>query len=274
MRSASDIHRLKSQCAGCHKSKMINVIVVNPLLPTISTEPKVRRQGRRRKINYLREDDLSERFNASLMTTLNIPLEDYYGRLSFDDLLCLKEGLARIHEIITLKLTFAMVDWIARRFALSDEGHDELKKKVNGIHPNASGFDIDLKEPNIIAEIKGTIPVNKSHTFGSAQLKGLTADVFQMLGQPAPNRREGKIPSKNKIKRPERASAIKFLCMYDSPKVRSAAKKWSTNLMRHPAWKQVEPCKILNMSEGNELSPDVIYLVFVNPAASMSSMPQ
>jgi hypothetical protein len=253
---------------------MINEIGLDHLLPTTSTEPRIQRQGKKREINYLREHDLSERFNASLVTTLNIPLEDYYGRLSFDDLLCLKEGLARVHEIITLKLTFAMVDWIARQFSMSDEDHDELKKKVNHIHPNASGFDIDLNEPNIIAEIKGTIPVNKSHTFGSAQLKGLTADVFQMLGQPAPNRREGEIPSKNKIKRAERESAIKFLCMYDSPKVRSAAKKWSTNLMRHPDWKPIQSCKILNMSEGSDLSPDVIYMVFVNPEASMSATPK
>ncbi len=224
--------------------------------------------GKLPKENYVREEDLRVRFNVSLIETLGVAPEDYYGRLDFDQLLRLKEGLARIHDIVTLKLTFALVERIAQSLELSGEANAVLLRKVNDAHPNASGFDVDWEEPNLIGEVKGCIPVNGGDVFGAAQLRGLTNDVLQMFGQVARGKEQDKLAKNNKINRPLRTEAIKLLGLYDSPAVRAAAQQWRQNLMRHDLWFPLASSSIEELPTTGDLSPNVVYLVYLKPARS------
>ncbi len=180
----------------------------------------------------------------------------------------LKASLARIHDIITLKLSFALVDWVAKRFVLSLADHEALRNQVNGINPNTSGFDLSWGKPNLIGEVKGSIPVNQGHTFGSAQLDGLTSDVLQMLGEPGLRKLREKISKGSKIHLENRGGAVKFLGLYDSPAVRAAAHKWRQNLVTSKSWRAIPDARIEVAPDSNDFSPTTVYLVFLTPGSS------
>lgn len=137
---------------------------------------------------------------------------------------------------------------------------------VSNIHPNASGFDLDSYDPNIIGEVKGCIPVNQGKTFGAAQLKGLTNDVLQMLGRPPSGKEEGTLSKAAKIHRTRRTEALKFLALYDSPEVKAAVNKWRQSLLRSRAWKGLDAFTILDLPESGQLTSDTVYLVYLTPS--------
>lgn len=265
-KAGSGVSRTKGICAACVKDRLLNGLGDSPatLMPSTSHV----KANKPPKENYVREEDLRVRFNASLIETLGVALEDYYGRLDFDQMLRLKEGLARIHDIVTLKLTTALVERIFQRFGLTGETRAEMHKKVNATHPNTSGFDVDWKEPNLIGEVKGCIPVNGGNVFGAAQLRGLTNDVVQMLGQVARGKEQDKLATNNKINRPLRTEAIKLLGLYDSPAVRAAAQQWRQNLMRHALWLPLASSSIEELPTTGDLSPNIVYLVYLKPHQS------
>jgi len=260
--TSSRIHRTENgTCVCCGKAKIIRSMadqagLVAPL-PRPTTKPPKLGNG------YLRETDLQQVFNKSVSTSLGIEFKDYYGCLTFEGLLRLKEGYARIHDIITLKLTLALVDWITERFHLSSSDSAALRHGINRTHPNASGFDLDSAIPNIIGEVKGCIPVNRGSTFGAAQLKSLTNDVLQMLGQPPRGKLETALSLRSKIHRVKRAEAHKFLALYDSPDVRSAVNKW-----KQPLTKELGPLAIQDLPASGDLSCNAVYLVYLKPSNS------
>lgn len=264
-KSENRIRRATGICSACKRSKILNHLNETP--ESDAKHPPSAVDAGKRRHNYVREEDLRQRFNDSLTETLGIVPDDYYSRLDFDHLLRLKEGLARIHDIVTLKLTFAMVKLVTKRLNLDAETHAALLRKVNAAHPNASGFDIDWHEPNIIAEIKGCIPMNRGEVFGDAQRKGLTNDVLQMLGQPPLGKSNERVAKTSKIYRPHRAEAIKLLGLYDSPVVREAARQWRQNLLQQPAWKPLLSTNIEDLPTSGNLAPGTVYLVYLKPAA-------
>jgi len=124
--TSSRIHRTDDgTCVCCGKAKIIRSLA----------KPTKLGNG------YLRETDLQQVFNKSVATSLGIEFKDYYGSLDFEGLLRLKEGYARIHDIITLKLTLGLVYWISERFKLSSKASGHLRHSINRTHPNASGFE-------------------------------------------------------------------------------------------------------------------------------------
>ena len=257
--TSSRIHRSdKGTCVCCGKTKIIRSLAddggsVAPI-PRRTTKPPKLGNG------YLRETDLQQVFNKSVATSLGIEFKDYYGNLDFEGLLRLKEGYARIHDIITLKLTLALVDWIINRFNLSPSDSAALRHGINRTHPNTSGFDLDSANPNIIGEVKGCIPVNRGATFGAAQLKSLTNDVLQMLGQPPRGKLTTELSQRSKIHRAKRAEAHKFLALYDSPDVRSATNKW-----KQPLTKELGLLAIQDLPASGDLSCNAVYLVYLKP---------
>jgi hypothetical protein len=258
--TCSRIHRTDNgTCVCCGKAKIIRSLsnqtgLVAPLPRRTNQHPKLEN-------GYLRETDLQQVFNKSVATSLGIEFKDYYGSLNFEGLLRLKEGYARIHDIITLKLTLALVDWITERFNLSPNGSAVLRHGINCTHPNASGFDLDSANPNIIGEVKGCIPVNRGATFGAAQLKSLTNDVLQMLGRPPRGKLEAALSKRSKIRRAKREEAHKFLALYDSPDVRSAANKWKQLLT-----KELGPQALQDLPASGDLSCNAVYLVYLKPS--------
>ncbi len=250
-------------CDGCGENRQINTF--RPDSDPISPPPRKPKQAKTKVENYLREEDIKERINSTLVEALGIPAQDYYSQMGFCNLLLLKSGLARIHDIITLKLTLALVERMGQRFNLDEAALAKLRQSVSGIHPNAAGFDLDIKDPNLIGEVKGNIPVNKGSTFGADQLKGLRNDVLQMLGHPARANEKNEPSERAKINRAGRDKAIKVLGLYDSPEVRAATDKWRKSLMASPAWKPLSVFSIQELPETGNLSPDIVYLIYLTP---------
>lgn len=261
-----NIQGANETCCGCAKVKIVRSLAASPPLSSRCTI----KSKKKKTANYVRESDLREKLNGAVVSALGIPEEDYYNDLNFDRLLLLKGGLARIHDIITLKLTLALVDWAVQRFKLGPVAREELRGRVNGTHPNTSGFDLICEDPNLIGEVKSCIPVNEGETFGAAQINGLTNDVRQMLGHPARGKQKKKLTKNTKVNRDKRDEAIKILGLYDSSEVRAATTKWRANLLKSKTWKSLHSFTILDLPEAGELSPHAVYLVYLTPSGRLA----
>lgn len=250
------ILRSDGVCIGCEKEKIVRSLAAAPA--PARPLPRSTAKSQPRAASYFREEALRVRFNESIATTLGITPEDFYGRLGFAELLQLKAGYARIHDIITLKLTQALADWLGVGLSLPAEKVQSLRKAVDSAHPNAAGFDLDSMDPNLIGEVKGNIPVNGLHRFGAAQQKGLTNDVRQMFGQAAGHKTPETVSLSSKIHRKRRLEALKFLGLYDSPQVRLATGGWMDSFARsHPQ------LKLSFAGDSKTFSADTVYIVFL-----------
>lgn len=264
-KSGSGVCRAHSICSACKVEKLVNDLcgTIISTMPANSAKrsPKTAQPSHL----YRREEVLRLRLNNSLCSALNLPKQDYYGQLSLNGLLVLKECLARVHDVITLKLTLALVNWLAQRFGLTPEHKDALQAQVNQQHPNAAGFDLDCADLNLVAEVKGNIPVNGKKRFGSAQITGLNNDVLHMLGKPPLGKELERMRSNSKVKREGLNSAIKLLCLCDTPEVRAAASNWSLNLMAQAEWKHLGAERIQEIPAAGKLSAQTVYLVYLAP---------
>ena len=266
---------LRGKCRLCGNLKKIRTLrILDEIGDSKPTKTKMSAKARKRPI--VREEDLQSKFNAAITEVLGISEEDYYSRLDFDGLLRLKAALARVHDIVTLKLTFALAEWIARRWDLNEPATAALRFAINEVAPNASGFDFDSPNLNIIGEVKGMIPMNAGERFGSAQLKSLTSDVLQLLGKPALGKTQGELSVRHKTKRPNRDTAIKLIGVYDSPNVRVAAQDWRSRLMASKLWKGLEAHSIQDapIDAGfslQTLSAQDVYLVYLKPMPARST---
>ncbi len=161
--------------------------------------------------DFSRRKYLHENFNEIIKRALNLPSDDYLGRLSLDGLMDLKAITSNIHALITLRLTFALVDWLKTRLKLTQDQQRALNDVAEASKPFVSGFDLDSTDPNLVAEVKGNIPVKGGSAFEAAQLKGLTNDVRQMFGLPAIGKTVESMSGKSKIHRSDLSGAFKFL---------------------------------------------------------------
>lgn len=213
-----------------------------------------------------RSHDLRTQFNETLISVFDLEMRDYFQGLSFTQLLKLKQVLARIHDTVTLKLTFELVDWIADRFDFTLDHKAALRKQADDQSANSSGFDVSWNDPRIIAEVKGCIPVNGGNVFGAAQLKGLTNDVRQMFGLPAMGKTKEQLSPRSKVHHPANAKAIKLLALYDSPEVRKATAHWKQSLERQPWFRELAPpCSIQESPDkGRPSDPTKVYLIYLS----------
>lgn len=264
----SAIQKSRAPCLGCGKTKIVRslgtVVSVTALSPPAAKTSKV--------ASYLREEDLRSRFNYSISATLGIAPKDYYSGIGFSGLLELKAAWARIHDLVTLKLVLALVTKLADRCNFSGEAVEKMRQAISCLHPNTSGFDLDSLDPNVIAEVKGCIPVNGGTSFGAAQIKGLTNDVLQMLGRPPRGKSEDQLSPRTKTLRPNRLEAQKFIGLYDSPNVRQAAAQWRKGLLGSAEWKSLSPSTIQELPDAGELAPHIVYMVFLKPDAVTLSL--
>ena len=252
-----------ARCSACGKKKFVRRTesINSPTPNTPKLERVARISTRASHVDcYSREEDLRAKFNLAVSSVLKIESKDYYRELTFSDLMTLKSGFARIHDIVTLKLAMAMARWVGWRFQLEPNQIVNIVRRVDSTHPNASGFDIDCSEPNVIAEVKGNVPMNAGQRFGPAQLNGLTNDVFGMLGLPSLGKKDDEL--KRKIQRANRTVAYKFLGLIDSREVRSATLSWISYVNR-----LLEPHKyqVKNEPHSGEFETDVVYMVYLVP---------
>jgi hypothetical protein len=213
------------------------------------------------------------RFNAAISSILRIESKDYYSQLTLSDFMTFKAALARVHDIVTLKLSAAMGVWICDHFSLTASEKTGILDRIDSAHPNASGFDIDCVEPNVIAEVKGNFPMNAGNRFGAAQLRGLTNDVFGMLGLASLGKDEDEL--KRKLSRPARAQAHKFLGLIDSREVRDAASSWMGSLNR--SYKMTAHGYLVVDEPQSGPAPrrtDAVYVVYLPVVLSLGPQPQ
>ena len=112
---------------------------------------------------------------------------------------------------------------------------------------NTNGFDIDTKgnTPNIIAEVKCNIPVNK-HSFGADQIKGIINDLNGLA--------DGKSKSKTKVK-----DCFKFMVLLKVNAVEESMKKVVD------AYNKEGPIPVKEYKKGDKpLSKDCIYVVYID----------
>lgn len=207
---------------------------------------------------FSRREYLHDNFNEIIAHALCLPPANYHARLTLDGLICLKEITSNIHALITLRLTFALVDWLQTRLKLMPEQVLTLNDSANSNKPFVAGFDLDSINPNLVAEVKGNIPVRGGSAFEAAQLKGLTNDVRQMFGLPPTGKILEGMSKRSKVHRPNLVSALKFLCLYDSPRVRAAADKWMETFRRAHTELKVKLAEQVEVYK-----PDTVYIVFL-----------
>lgn len=215
-------------------------------------------QRRSANADFSRKEYLHENFNEIIARALDLQPADYLGRLSLDGLMDLKAITSNIHAVITLKLTFALVDWLQTHLKVTPEQARTLNDAADATKPFVSGFDIDSSDPNLVAEVKGNIPVKGGSAFEAAQVKGLTDDVRQMFGLPPNGKLTERMSVRSKIHRSNLGSALKFLGVFDSARVRAAVGKWMETFRKAHAGQKVE------LAEGVEsYEPDTVYVVFL-----------
>jgi hypothetical protein len=209
-------------------------------------------------VDFSRKEYLHVNFNAIIGRALELPPADYLGRLSLDGLMDLKAITSNIHAVITIKLTFALVDWLQTHLKVTPEQARALNDAADATKPFVSGFDIDSNDPNLVAEVKGNIPVKGGSAFEAAQVKGLTDDVRQMFGLPPNGKMVERMSVRSKIHRSNLSGALKFLGVFDSGRVRAAVGKWMETFRKANAGQKVE------LAEGVEnYEPDTVYVVFL-----------
>lgn len=109
--------------------------------------------------------------------------EDYYGRLTLDGLVRLKQVLGNINNIITLKATLNFIDCLLAEKIVSPQQAEEMRRRVEETSANANGFDVCYGGQGglrLIAEVKCNIPVKKGR-FGAAQEEGIRKDIEALL---------------------------------------------------------------------------------------------
>jgi hypothetical protein len=159
---------------------------------------------------YDREKALKGQLNRFLADSLALPDSDYAAALDLAGLLALKSALSGINNLITLKLTLGLADWIAGRYELAEEIREDMRKYVLATKPNANGYDFFYGYPRgFVGEVKCNVPISGGTKYGANQRDGIIADVESLMkGKP-----KGRILTD---------SALKFMAFLDRPEVRAA----------------------------------------------------
>lgn len=196
---------------------------------------------------YNRETELKKHFNRFIAEKITGNTEDYYSRMSVEDLEELKTTLKDIHNIITYKTTISFLDWLSDRFPYVKDNYQVYLEQVVGAKPNDNGYDIIVTgEINIIAEIKCNKPINNGYKFGSAQRNGILKDI------------KGLLEGKSKVRSIDLSEAYKFFSIYDfSDHTLSAVQHLIKNLK--PDLRD----KVVIYDEAESLSRDKVQIVFI-----------
>jgi len=165
---------------------------------------------------YNRESALRERLNLFLTDKFGLPKGDYYSVLDTRGILELKAVLSDINNILTMKATFAFVDWVSERLGFDFAAKKEAISIAMQSKPNSNGYDTYLGFPvAYVAEVKCNVPINGGSIYGAAQRKGIEKDLYGLLKG---KRKAHIIPHK----------CLKFFVFLDLPEVRAANRHLSS----------------------------------------------
>lgn len=164
------------------------------------------------------ENDLSKEINIMIQRIHNLPAD--CKNWNTDQLLDLKNLLSPINNSITLKATYAFLDWLKMHPELVSESElSEARSEINGKNANSNGFDVMIPNdsPKIFAEVKCNKPVKGKDGFGSAQITGICEDINKLTEK---NKKKHK-----KVKDYHPKKALKFLVFPDTDEIRAATAK-------------------------------------------------
>lgn len=129
---------------------------------------------------YNRTEHLKKKLNSFLID-FNSEENNYFEKLDINSLLKLKSAISDINNILTLKTTLALTNWIVDAFNLSTTEKNRLLDEINRTKPNTNGFDIQVVEKKIIAEIKCIVPINNGNYYGAAQRNSILDDANKLM---------------------------------------------------------------------------------------------
>ncbi|MCK9197465.1 MAG: hypothetical protein M0P16_10845 [Syntrophales bacterium] len=194
---------------------------------------------------YDREVALKTSFNRSVTSLLGIEEKDYYSKLTTTQILSLKSVLSDINNLLTLRLTFSLAEWICDRFNISGDARRTILDTIRASKPNTNGYDIELSFPAIVAEVKCNIPINAGTEYGSAQRNGLRKDI------------EGLVNGKSKSSKVT-SECFKLLGLCDTAEVRAATDHFVKNL---PA--DLNRKLVIEPNGEDAIDDQHVYIVFV-----------
>ncbi|ALV72124.1 MULTISPECIES: hypothetical protein [Acinetobacter] len=197
-------------------------------------------------MKYHREEELKSRLNNFFITQFSLPEDDYYSRLDSDKIISLKMALSDINNLLTMKITISFVNWISKKFHLSQESKQKLTDEILSIKPSTNGYDLVSNEIiKLIAEVKCNIPINGGTKYGSAQRNGITKDLNNLL--------YGKTKSKFNT-----TEYFKFMVFLENQSVRAANQHY-INLS-----KELKENLIIVDETTSFDRKDCIYLIYIN----------
>ena len=199
-------------------------------------------------MTYDRDDDLKGALNSALVRILSLPERDYYNQLTIEKLIELKTLVKEVNNIVTLRLTLGLAEWLCKCFGSLLENCEKIQAEIKQSKPNANGYDIDIKSPvDVVAEVKCNLPINDSEKYGAQQRHGLLKDLCGL---------------KNGKKRASpRENSFKFLGLYDHVRVKKATEHLISNLL--PELK--DAVKVMKEPKYQDLQQEKIHIVFIKP---------
>lgn len=157
-----------------------------------------------------REALLYSQLDHFLINILGLPSSASSQNLSVTSLLNFKATLANINNLITMKLTLGLSNWVADTFQLSSSVRNEMRRTILESNPNSNGFDIWLGYPlSFVGEVKCNIPIKGGNKYGAQQRTGIISDIDSLLV----GKRKGRLITEN---------IFKFIAFLDLPEIRAA----------------------------------------------------
>lgn len=198
------------------------------------------------KSTFSREASLKESFDAFWSSVLGEG--QYYDRLTIEQFVELKKAVSDINNIITLKVTQAFLGRIKDEGVLTEKQYVNAMSRADETDANTNGYDVELSEPRLVAEVKCNIPVNVN-SFGAQQVNGILKDIQQMW---SPSKKTKSDASTDK-------GYLRFMVLLDCDGVRTAMKKIITKATSFG----ISICDEQDVN-WTHLSTGSIYVIYIN----------
>lgn len=199
----------------------------------------------RKKGPINREENLTAEINDIVQQIHDLPTD--CRKWNTEQLLMLKKLLSPINNHVTLKATYAFLDWLAMHPELISKAElSKAKLEINSQNANSNGFDVMVPKdsPMIFAEVKCNNPIKGKEGFGSAQITGICKDIDKLMERDKENHK--------KVRDYHPLDALKFLVLPDTADVRSSTVKL-----------QKKEQNLLLADSVSSFNKDNVYVVFV-----------
>lgn len=182
-------------------------------------------------------------------TALSSKGKNYFGKLSVQQLIELKQILSDVNNAITMKTALAFAKRLPIK--INSTQYNKICNDIKNTHPNSRGFDVCYTDPiiNIIAEVKCNIPAD-GDKFGQAQKDGIVSDIEKLI------KGKGNISATSDY--------YKFLVLLnDGSRVRSAMENLKKSKKLKNLVTKIGPFDLKYVNQFDPTDKDSIYLVYI-----------